>query len=68
MTITLNDVLKTFDTESFTVQALLDLEFSDIPKGMALALNNTVVPKNQWPVTPVRENDQLLLIIATQGG
>lgn len=37
-------------------------------KGIAVAVNNSVVPKNSWSETLLYENDKVLLIKATQGG
>ncbi|MFM7021533.1 MAG: sulfur carrier protein ThiS [Flavobacteriales bacterium] len=37
-------------------------------RGIAVALNNTVVPRVQWEKTQLRENDNTLIIQATQGG
>jgi sulfur carrier protein len=37
-------------------------------QGIAIAVNNTVVPKVQWPETPLQENDKIIIIKATQGG
>ncbi|MCM1042408.1 MAG: sulfur carrier protein ThiS [Bacteroides sp.] len=36
--------------------------------GIALALNNSVVPKEKWEHTVLHENDMLLLIGASYGG
>ncbi len=36
--------------------------------GIALALNNSVVPKEKWEHTVLQENDMLLLIGASYGG
>lgn len=41
----------------------------DLPlKGTAIAINNEVIPKNNWNTQQLHENDQLLVITATQGG
>lgn len=37
-------------------------------KGLAVAINNKVVPKTNWAITELQENDKVLLIRATQGG
>ncbi len=37
-------------------------------KGIAAALNGTVVPKKQWPTNALKDADKVLLIRATQGG
>lgn len=47
--------------------ALEELQFMDL-SGMAIAINNTVVPREQWNSTHIQENDQLVVITATQGG
>ena len=36
--------------------------------GIAVALNNAVIPKNQWDTTSLSENDKVTIITATQGG
>ncbi|MBD5392532.1 sulfur carrier protein ThiS [bacterium] len=36
--------------------------------GVAVALNNRVVPKEKWEHTVLQENDMLLLIGASYGG
>jgi len=36
--------------------------------GIAIAVNNEVVPKNNWDQFSLKENDKLLVIRATSGG
>ncbi len=36
--------------------------------GLAVALNETVVPRSQWDKIQLNQNDNLLIIQATQGG
>ncbi|MFE9842859.1 MULTISPECIES: sulfur carrier protein ThiS [Streptomyces] len=38
------------------------------PAGVAAALNETVVPRGQWPATPVGEGDRIEILTAVQGG
>lgn len=38
------------------------------PAGMAIAVNDTVVPKSQWQTSPLQANDNLLVIKACSGG
>ncbi|MDP2357946.1 MAG: sulfur carrier protein ThiS [Beijerinckiaceae bacterium] len=40
----------------------------DSPRGFAIALNGRVVPKNQWPDTPISDGDQIEIIRALSGG
>lgn len=37
-------------------------------KGIAVALNQSVIPKSEWEQTSIKENDNILVITATQGG
>lgn len=37
-------------------------------KGMAVAINNQVIPKTEWAETDLKDLDKVLLITATQGG
>lgn len=36
--------------------------------GVAVAVNNSVIPKTNWEVIEIQPNDNILLIKATQGG
>lgn len=36
--------------------------------GIAVAVNNTVVPKTQWENTSLTDKDRILVIAATKGG
>jgi len=37
-------------------------------RGIAIAVNNQVVPKNRWSEHLLQENDKVTVIRATQGG
>ncbi len=37
-------------------------------KGIAVALNNRVIPRAKWNETILVENDKIVVITATQGG
>lgn len=51
-----------------TVKTLLQQKHLDKQSGIAIALNNRVVPKEKWEHTVLHENDMLLLIGASYGG
>ena len=36
--------------------------------GVAAALNETVVPRTQWPLTPLSDGDRVEVLTAVQGG
>jgi sulfur carrier protein len=68
MEIIINDQKKVFSTTALTVQKLLDLENPDKQKGIAVAINNIVIPKSEWHLRNIDANDNVLIIKATQGG
>jgi sulfur carrier protein len=68
MELKINNQTKHFATDSLTVQALLDLEIAEKQNGIAVAINNTVIPKSSWNSHPIQETDDILIISATQGG
>lgn len=46
------------------------LKALDVPakRGVAVALNESVVPRGQWDDQPVTDGDRIEIIRATQGG
>jgi sulfur carrier protein len=56
------------EQDHFTVQQLLQLEIPGKQQGIAVAINNRVVGKAQWATTRICEQDQIIIIRATQGG
>jgi sulfur carrier protein len=67
MEITLNDQLKTV-TESSTLYDIVFAQLGEKQNGVAVALNNTVIPRANWKTKSLRSNDNILIIKATQGG
>ncbi|MBR6196765.1 MAG: sulfur carrier protein ThiS [Bacteroidaceae bacterium] len=65
MKVTINN--NTQDTVSTTVAALAE-ELSLPLKGVALAINNRMVPRTDWELTTLQENDNIVIIKATCGG
>lgn len=51
-----------------TLSGLLDLLGIAQRRGIALAVNEQVVPKSEWNTRILQENDRITLIRATQGG
>jgi len=62
----LNDSAKKIPLNS-SLEQVMDL-FSISTKGIAVAVNSFVIPKDNWPKTIVELNDDILIIKATQGG
>lgn len=44
------------------------LEMNIMSKGIAVAVNNRVISKSQWEGVKLRDQDQITIIQATQGG
>lgn len=68
MEITVNNKVKKISGTNLTVQQLLNMEIPDKQKGIAIAINNTVVPRTDWETKNILQNDNILIIKATQGG
>ncbi|WDF67370.1 sulfur carrier protein ThiS [Sphingobacterium oryzagri] len=52
-----------------SLQEALHLLVPDLKaKGIAVALNDQVVPRTLWSETPIADQADLLIITATQGG
>lgn len=50
------------------ITAALDAIGMSSQKGIAIAINNNVVPRTEWHNTTLQANDKVTLIRATQGG
>jgi sulfur carrier protein len=48
MELKINNQTKQFTSDSLTVQTLLDLEIPLKQNGIAIAINNTIIPKQNW--------------------
>lgn len=68
MELRINHKLKKFDCMALTIQDLLDFEFPNKQNGIAVAVNQTVISKNQWHTYTLAPADEILIITATQGG
>lgn len=68
MELTINHILRTFDTLPETLEVLLAMEIPHKRKGIAVALNNRIVPQSSWAETFLNDKDSILIITATQGG
>ncbi len=68
MELKINQQRKIFDSNSLSIQEVLDTELPNTQTGIAVAINQTVIPKSNWNQFFVTENDEILIISATQGG
>ncbi|MFS4431261.1 sulfur carrier protein ThiS [Chryseobacterium sp. S90] len=68
MELIINHTRKTFDVLPENLEALLAIELPGKKKGIAVALNNRIIPLTFWAETILSNNDSVLIITATQGG
>ncbi|MCS3867197.1 sulfur carrier protein [Chryseobacterium ginsenosidimutans] len=68
MELTINHTQKTFDVLPENLEALIAMELPEKKKGIAVALNNRIIPKSFWAETILNDKDSILIITATQGG
>ena len=50
-----------------TLGALIEVR-AGTRKGVAVAVNEEVVPRSRWDATPVAEGDRIEILTAAQGG
>ncbi|WP_341903246.1 sulfur carrier protein ThiS [Fluviicola taffensis] len=67
MTITINNKQVEVVAQEVLQQIVFD-QMGENPKGIAVAVNGQVIPKDSWIEIKVSENDDILIIKATQGG
>lgn len=67
MTIYINDQTHQI-TDNLTVMEVVTDLLQLAPSGMAIALNDKVIPRTQWAHTPIQSEDKILLIKACSGG
>ena len=67
MIISVNNTQLELDTPYNISVVLQNLQFHQT-KGLAVAVNNQVVPKSAWELYQLQENDKVTIIRATQGG
>jgi len=65
MTLTINGETQVFSAE--TLSTLVD-QLGMKPDRVAIELNREIVPREQWPQTPLREGDRLEIVHFVGGG
>ncbi|WP_188048915.1 sulfur carrier protein ThiS [Flavobacterium sp. GP15] len=68
MELKINNQIKQFQADVLHIQDVLDIENSQKQNGIAVAINNIVIPKSNWNSHIIQETDEILIISATQGG
>ena len=66
MNVFINNTPKEFTKPLLISEILPELKLN--AKGVAIAINNEVIPKLNWDHHTLKENDKVTIIRATQGG
>jgi sulfur carrier protein len=67
MNIYVNDVVQELPVNANITDALNAVNVA-AQKGIAIAVNNQVIPKTEWETYALKTDDKVMLIRATQGG
>jgi len=67
MKITVNHKTYVLD-DACSVEQMLSIVLQKEAKGIAVAINQSIVSKSSWSTERLNDGDQVLLIKATQGG
>jgi sulfur carrier protein len=67
MTVFVNDQPRALAEGAQLADLLRDLGLAE-RKGVAIAINDEVVPRSTWPTRALAEGERILVIQATQGG
>ena len=67
MTVFVNDQPRALAAGTALVDLLRELGLAE-RKGVAIAINDEVVPRSAWPARPLADGERILVIQATQGG
>ena len=66
ITVNVNNTAHTLNLSSNLQDLLTQLDISE--KGIAVAVNNQIISKNDWNRRELAEGENVLIIRATQGG
>lgn len=66
MTVTINGRPRDLPDGATVATAVASV--TDAGRGVAVALNDEVVPRADWASTPVRDTDRVEILTAVQGG
>ena len=67
MKIYVNNTPRDFSAQRHLSELLDELQLAG-KQGIAVALNNEVITKSAWQNQELKENDQITILTATQGG
>lgn len=68
MKIKLNNQEQEISDNSLELVSVLKNKGLYMDRGIAIAINDEILPKSEWEKHQIQENDNILIITATQGG
>lgn len=68
MELFINHQITFFETLPSSLEEIVLRHTEDNTSGIAVALNQVVIPKSKWLTTTLAPHDHVLIIRATQGG
>lgn len=68
MRITLNNQELNITNSKTNLLEILQENNLYVDRGIAVAINDEILPKSEWKECLVQDNDNILIITATQGG
>lgn len=68
MNVTINDIPVKLSNSTSTLEEVVLCSGVNDFKGLAVAVNNSIVPRTKWKIIQINENDNITIIQATQGG
>lgn len=68
MELQINNQKKNYDVQVLSILQLLEIERPNSLDGLAVAVNEHVIPRLTWKKHALKTGDNILIITATQGG
>jgi len=68
MKVTINNAAIELNGSSHSLEMAISQSGVKDFKGLAIAVNNVVIPRTTWDAFNLKENDSVTIIRATQGG
>lgn len=68
MELKINNKTKQYQVAPTHLKQLMEWELKEQTSGIAVAVNNRVIPQSQWEEALLGDGDSILIITAAQGG
>ncbi len=67
MNLIINNESHTVKSSSTLLELLAEIHLGE-KRGIAVAINHSIIPRNDWKTSVLQDNDSVTIIHATQGG